>query len=277
MEASFYEYTKSAQRIKKFKCEEKCREIAAEYEKFNVENRVYEFFGEKLLEEAKEHYSMIFGDKDILKYLRERGVEPPNNKFFEYEKKIYDESKAVRDVFTYCFFDNKFQSNYYWYTLCQIVKAYNGKNGCVVTKTPIAYKSGNTRLWIEIDWSKEAEEYATKEKFIREAKNENPMWIMAACGGMCGILLSNIILVAFSAMNLDTLIALKIIENWVIFVFFCAIVFAIVGCTIVRKEEILRKSKKLSKQFDIHCDRIKETRASYFRVYEGTLTTKFYD
>lgn len=55
---SFYEYTKSAKDVKKFVCEEKCREIALAFDKFNADSGVYEFFGKILLEVAKDHYEM---------------------------------------------------------------------------------------------------------------------------------------------------------------------------------------------------------------------------
>ena len=51
-ESTILDYTKSAEEIRRFKLKEKCHEIAAEYERFNIENEVYEKFGQWLLEKA---------------------------------------------------------------------------------------------------------------------------------------------------------------------------------------------------------------------------------
>lgn len=135
MATSFYEYTKSAKDVKKFVCEEKCREIAFAFDKFNAESGVYEFFGDVLLEVAKEKYEMTFESTSIESYLKDKGLEPPKFEEIEIDESWYDESQDIRAICQNPYF-GKVSPDYYWYTLWKIAKEYNGKNGCVVTQSP---------------------------------------------------------------------------------------------------------------------------------------------
>lgn len=280
MEASFYEYTKSAQEIKKFKCEEKCREIAAEYERFNKENGVYEFFGEKLLEEAKENYCMDFSNRDIQNYLEEKRVKEPEGESIVAEKSWYDDSQDIRDVCT-LFYTKNLRANYYWYTLWRIVKAYNGKNGCVITKTPISYNSGNTRLWIEVDWSKKSEEYVTGEKYKREARESWRLLPCAIFGAIVGCFTPVaiwIIMFIIGILCVDN--PIENANNWIDLkrtIPFCTVVFCLIFSTILRKVMICQDIEQDSVEFNTHCKNIRETKSSYFDLGDGTVRNKFYD
>ena len=265
MEASFYEYTKSAKEIKKFKCEEKCREIAAEYERFNKENGVYEFFGEILLEVAKENYNMEFKESALSEYLKSKKVTPPESQWLEIEKSWYDESQAIRDVSPE-YGGHKSKTDYFWYTLWQIAKFYNCKNGCLVIRTPYKRFHRYDEYSFEMDWSKKAEEFSTGEKFLKESKENNPCLFNVFVGTVFGFLFFVISISLFWITSKITNIFDPILSHKVYFAVFWIISTIIYNCIVCRKKDISFDIEKFSKEFNNHCKRIQETMPSKFNL-----------
>lgn len=277
MEASFYEYTKSAQEIKKFKCEENCREIAAQYERFNKENGVYEFFGEKLLEEAKENYGMEFESNHIRKYLTSKNVDAPASENIEYDREWYKNSEAIKNVCPPYYKFNR--TDYFWYTIWRIAKEYNCKNGCVVTDTPKSYES-YTDNYLILDWSEEARNYATGEKYKREARESWKLFPVATFGAIVGCLTPVAIWIIMFVVGIFCVEnPIENANNWIDLrrtIPFCTIVFCLIFATGLRKVMISQDIEMDSVEFRTHCKNIEKTEPSSFDLENGKVKTNFY-
>lgn len=266
MDTSFYEYTKSAKDVKKFVCEEKCREIALAFDKFNAESGVYEFFGDVLLEVAKEYYEMTFESTSIESYLEDKRLEPPVFEKIEIEESWYDESQDIRNVSKRTYpGDSYITPNYYWYTLWKIAKEYNGKNGCVTTQSPTTkYPVG---YYFEMNWGKGASRITNDKKLMEEYEDEETM-------GMKILVFASIWIVVLFLILLCWMIAHNIpFLNSILYetdcfspfsiTFFTTIIsFAIWGFSKIKEINSYVNEQKL--KFIKHCKNIQENRESRY-------------
>ena len=261
-ESTILDYTKSAEEIRRFKLKEKCHEIAAEYERFNIENEVYEKFGQWLLEKAIDRYSVSFSSKDLCNMiLASNEVECPesfkiNGRLFDYEwcNELREICPNDLDI------KSQYKSMYSWYTLWRIVKAYNGKHGCVVTLTP-TYKW--SEIHFHLNWSQDASDCISKEKWRNEA--DRSKFEYKVLNGMIGLMLGFFLPVfPFVFFGIQTYLWV-----WITSI----ILFPILFIFPIRNLEIRRKMNKLSKSFQEHCEKINQTRDSEFDVEKGQLKT----
>lgn len=132
--STLYDYTRSAEELRVFELGETCSKIIHEYEMFNLQNDVYKMFGEWLLNEAKTKYSTVFTREDLIGFLNSRRVVPPDSVTIKAKKEDYDSCEKLRMLSSDCYWNykNGYESEYAWYTLWKIAKAYNKQNGCVV-------------------------------------------------------------------------------------------------------------------------------------------------
>lgn len=269
-ESTILDYTKSVEELRLFELSEKCREIAREYESYNIRNGIYEAFGEWFLEEAKDSYSTEFSSHDLAQIIRKKDIEPP--KVFLVERKYgdYDKCESLREIcvnvgITTC----RCESNYAWYTMWQIAKAYNGKHGCVVTEPPNYDCSYGGMIKISIDWSQDAVDCTTNEKWRMEAEKEELGVIASGFFGDLIWLFVWLVLALAIAITQERFIGFKtyLIPFIPIFVLFS---------TTIRSLSIKSYTKKLSKEYVKHCQNIKETKYSKFNVYAGKITRAGY-
>lgn len=254
--STLLDYTKSAEEIRKFKLKEECHKIAAEYEKFNIENRVYEKFGEYLLEKAKNSYSLGFDSGDLRKLLTESEAECPEQKKIDAMREDYFWCEELREIcpdewsFRMCY-----RSSYTWYTLWKIAKAYNGNYGCVVRVSP---RQKYSEFWFLLDWSQDANDCISKEKWRSEAKLEGIDKFYCWVIGFFADLLCTVFL--FCSFEIKTIFFV-----WFVSMFLLPIILRIlIGNFVVRK-----RMNILSKPFKYHCEKISQTKQSNFNVKCG--------
>lgn len=269
MATSFYEYTKSAKDVKKFVCEEKCREIALAFDKFNAESGVYEFFGDVLLEVAKEHYEMTFESTSIESYLKDKGLEPPEFKKIEIEEHWYDESQDIRAI-GQKFKCDEVMPDYYWYTLWKIAKEYNRKNGCVVDVSPRAkYDKRLRAYYFDIFWDKDAEECCSKDRWKKKAESMWPMKKMMLFGMIIGafspfLLWLVLITILFLPLGEKVSVISSVFFRFNFFIPESIISFAFLVSVVFRKIIINFEIEQDSFNFEKHCKNIQENRESRY-------------
>lgn len=266
LEGTILEYTKSAEELRLFELSEKCHEIAHEYELYNIQNGIYEAFGEWFLEEAKNGYSTTFTSYALSKIIFDKNIEPPKHQIIKTKEGDYEKCQALRDI---CVNGTRslggYKSNYAWYTLWKIAKAYNGKHGCIVTEPPSHndYRYGDP-ISFSIDWSQDAVDCTTNEKWRMEAEKEELGIIKSGIFGVfcwCFIWMVRIFIeICFC----DKIPSLHYFFIPVVPVFF---VFAFP----VRNFSIQKIMKKLSKEFVKHCQNIEQTKYSKFDVKNGKI------
>lgn len=269
VESTILDYTKSVEEIRLFELSEKCREIAREYESYNIRNGIYEAFGEWFLEEAKDSYSTEFSSHDLAQIIRKKDIEPPKVFLFERKYGDYDKCESLREIcvnvgITTC----RCESNYAWYTMWQIAKAYNGKHGCVVTESPNYDCSCGGMIKISIDWNQDAVDCTTGNKWMEEA--EEKIGIIGS--GIVGVFVwmvawVSVLFVIEIPKNISACLATFFIP---IIPVFCVFSFPI------RSFWVKREINKLSVEFVKHCQNIKETKYSEFNVYAGKIVRAGY-
>lgn len=206
-ETTFLDYTRSAEELRLFELNKKCREIAHEYEKFNIENGIYERFGELFLIEVKKGYNTTFTSNHLAKIIYDKKIELPKTYLIAAGKEDYEKCQSLRDI---CVNDTlslgSYKSNYAWYTMWKIAKAYNGKHGCVVTATPNRDWRSSEMLKIKMDWSQDAVDCITGEKWVYESKQKSigilTYWF----------LVSGVIFAIFTVLGV-LLVMLNVIQN----------------------------------------------------------------
>lgn len=269
-DSTLLEYTKTAEELRLFSLSEKCKEIAREYERFNIENGVYEFFAECLLKKAKTHYGMKFKDMKIEYFLYDKGIEPPAYKEINAEPKDYEKCEFLRKICK----ENDFHPDYYWYTLWEIAKAYNCKNGCVVVKAVGGDMWTNGILYIELDWSQQALDCITKEKWKEEAKEFTGGRILWFCLGLIVCLIASFLIVGAA---LIIMAESGIIEKgnvgegrmWIVWLL--ALMGTTIYCFPIRDRYLKKRIDGLSWKFDEHCEKISKNRCSSYNIDGGLL------
>lgn len=261
--STLLDYTKSAEEIRKFKLKEECHKIDAEYEKFNVENRVYEKFGEYLLEKAKNSYSLGFDSGDLRKILTESEAECPEQKKIDAMREDYFWCEELREIcpdewsFRMCY-----RSSYTWYTLWKIAKAYNGNYGCVVRVSP---REKYREFWFVLDWSQDANDCISKEKWRSESepsKSEKTLY------GLIGF-----VVVLFFPLFIFIVFGLKTnLFIWIVCICSTLVLFpSVIGELVCRK-----RMNVASKPFKDHCEKISQTKESEFDVESGKVIHQYY-
>lgn len=266
LEGTILEYTKSAEELRLFELSEKCHEIAHEYELYNIQNGIYEAFGEWFLEEAKNGYSTTFTSYALSKIIFDKNIEPPKHQIIKTKEGDYEKCQALRDI---CVNGTRslggYKSNYAWYTLWKIAKAYNGKHGCIVTEPPSHndYRYGDL-ISFSIDWSQDSVDCITGEKWRSDAEKEE-LGIIAS--GFFGCLIWIFIWVVWA-------MAIAITKDRFIGIKTCLIPlvpFFILFSTAIRNFSIKSSTKKLSVDFVKHCQNIEQTKYSKFDVKNGKI------
>lgn len=265
VESTILDYTKSVEELRLFELSEKCREIAREYESYNIRNGIYEAFGEWFLEEAKDSYNTTFGSYDLARIIRKKDIEPPEVFLVECNYGDYDKCESLREIcvnvgITTC----RCESNYTWYTMWQIAKAYNGKHGCVVTEPTHITPSNLSSLSICIDWSQNSIDCITREKWMEEAKeNKGSFWDWGLFGAVLWALIWFVWL-CIVLLSTDEFIGIAKL-------FVPAIPFFMVFALPFRKVSIRLEAERLSSDFTKHCQNINETKFSKFDVRIGKI------
>lgn len=268
-ESTLYDYTKSAEELRQFELREKCSKIAMEYERFNLENDVYKMFGEWLLEQAKTGYSATFTGKILDGFLKGRGVSAPRKVTIKAKESDYDSCERLR-VLSGKFYWNHadgYESDYRWYTLWKITKAYNHKNGCVVVDAP-SYLTSSGSVAIVLDWSKDAQDCITRERWRKDAKSSFVMLYLEGIAGFGGgfILWGGLwlILKTFVPTLCDTfLFGQPYIGTFLIglsFVLFCEFYLT------------KRQVDKCAVDFDTHCKNIQNARGGTYSIERDRVT-----
>lgn len=255
-ETTFLDYTRSAEELRLFELNEKCREVAHEYEKFNIENGIYERFGELFLIEVKKGYNTTFTSNHLAKIIYDKNIEPPKTYLIAAEEGDYEKCQSLRDI---CVNDTlslgSYKSNYAWYTMWKIAKAYNGKHGCIVTVTPNRDWMSSEMLKIKMDWSQNAIDCITKEKWKEEAnKIELGIITMALLGIFIWSFIWFVIYIFFNPANALPIYCIGAIE------------FAFLNAIPIRNFLISLKIYELSQKFKKHCENIEETKISEFDI-----------
>lgn len=266
-ESTLYDYTKSAEELRQFELREKCSKIAMEYERFNLENDVYKMFGEWLLNEAKTKYSVVFTSKDLIGFLNSRRVVAPDSVTIAAKKEDYASCENLRmlSIGYYWSYKSGYDAEYTWYTLWKITKAYNKKNGCIVINAP-RHEDGCVK--IDLDWSKDAQDCITRERWRKDAKSSFVMLYLEGIAGFGGgfILWGGLwlILKTFVPTLCDTfLFGQPYIGTFLIglsFVLFCE--FYLTN----------RQVDKCAVDFDAHCKNIQNTRGSTYSIERDRVT-----
>lgn len=261
-ESTLYDYTKSAEELRQFELREKCSKIAMEYERFNLENDVYKMFGEWLLEQAKTGYSATFTGKILDGFLKGRGVSAPRKVTIKAKESDYDSCERLR-VLSGKFYRNHadgYESDYRWYTLWKIAKAYNKQNGCIVVDAP-SYLTSSGSVAIVLDWSKEAQDCITHEKW---AENVNSKFDVIGCALESGVIASVISFVVL------VVLALFISDEQFLIPGFFALCLMFVLCPVfypkIKKVKISSLTDETAIKFYTHCKMIEETRYSRYNI-----------
>lgn len=260
--STLLDYTKSAEEIRKFKLKEECHKIAAEYERFNIENGVYEKFGEWLLDKAKDRYCTEFSQGDLVRMLTDREIECPGNYKIECDEDDYDWCEPLREI---CPKENSgygwIRSSYSWYTAWRIAKTYNCKHGCVVTKaTNIPWR--HSEVSFILDWSQDANDCISKKKWRSRIENS----FMSKVGfGLWGCMIWFFVwalIATIASLPNDKFIGMDSLFVTVVpaFLFFC---FP------VRNFLVSKRIESLSEPFKDHCEKISQTKQSNFNVKCG--------
>lgn len=264
-DSTLLEYTKTAEELRLFSLSEKCKEIAREYERFNIKNGVYEFFAECLLKKAKTHYSMKFKDVEIEYFLYDKGIEPPAYKEINAEPKDYENCEFLREICK----GYDFHPDYYWYTLWKIAKAYNCKNGCVVVKSVGGDMWTNGILYIELDWSQQALDCITKNKWRCKSENcvgNRFVWILLS--GFVSFFISAIIVfgVLIAIAEIGVIEKENILEGrfWIVWVLTLMSTWII--SFPVRDSSVNYELDYLSQEFDEHCKKISQNKCSSYNI-----------
>ena len=265
VESTILDYTKSVEELRLFELSEKCREIAREYESYNIQNGIYEAFGEWFLEEAKDSYNTTFGSYDLARIIRKKDIEPPEVHSIDHEYGDYKKCKDLRGI---CI-GGKFESDYTWYTMWQIAKAYNGRHGCVVTEPPHITPSNLSSLSICIDWSQNSIDCITREKWMEEAKENEGSFLNWGLFGAGLWALIWFVWLCIVFLSTDEFIGIAKL-------FVPAIPFFMVFALPLRKGSIRLEAEELSSDFTKHCQNIKETKYSKFNVYAGKIVRAGY-
>lgn len=264
-DSTLLEYTKTAEELRLFTLSEKCKEIAREYERFNIENGVYEFFAECLLKEAKTHYSMNFKAGNIEYFLNSKGLEPPTYEEINAEFQDYENCESLREICGGCCF----LPDYYWYTLWKIAKEYNCKNGCVVVESVGVDIWTNGMRYIELDWSQQALDCITKEKWKEEVKELSGSRLLWFWLGLIVCLMASFLIVGAA---LIIMAESGIIEKgnvgegkmWIVWIL--ALIGTTIYCFPIRDRYFKKRIDGLSWKFDEHCEKISQNRYSSYNI-----------
>ena len=258
-DSTLLEYTKTAEELRLFTLSEKCKEIAREYERFNIENGVYEFFAECLLKEAKTHYGMKFKDVEIEYFLYDKGIEPPAYKEINAEFEDYENCESLREICK----KYDFHPDYYWYTLWEIAKVYNCKNGCVVIRAVGGDVWKKEVLDIELDWSQQALDCITKNMWRGEAEKYTGSRL---CWFLLGLVFSFAVflLVGLILIVMDSKGIVVDKRMWIVFVF--NLLSIIISCFSIRNVYLKKKTDGLSWKFDEHCKKISQNKCSSYDI-----------
>lgn len=177
-----YNYTKSAQDIGILKANDAVVEIIGIFERFNIDNDVYSYFGEKLLEAAKHDYEYTFTEYDLRGYLGCKHNDDYSTKNYEIHNIVSEMENKYSDLINKANIDvlrkigyyknekyneKKFVISYFWYTFWEIAKTYNNKNGIIVTKTP----DYDGIITIKLEWSKKIKSVCDNTVWMKSVKS----------------------------------------------------------------------------------------------------------
>lgn len=260
MGSTLYDYTKSAEELRQFELREKCSQIAIEYERFNLENDVYKMFREWLLEQAKTGYSATFTSKDLNKLLNVRNIMQPDPVTIEAKDGDYDSCDKFRMLSSghYCSYKNGYESNYAWYIIWKITRAYNNKNGCIVINAP---RNEDGCVKINLDWSKDAQECITYKKWEEKANIEFDTIGYAIGSGVISSVISFIVFEIFAFFIPDE--QLSILRFFVLCLMFA---LYLVFYSRIKKVKISNLTEETAINFHTHCNMIEETRYSRYSI-----------
>lgn len=266
-DSTILDYTRSVEDIRKFKLKEECHKIAAEYERFNIENGVYEKFGEGLLEKAKDRYKAEFNNFHLTKIVTEMELECPESYKIKANIDDYDWCDQLREI---CPIEwrswGEFRSCYSWYTIWRIAKTYNCKHGCVVSCSPDLFVGG-TEIRFTLDWSQDASDCISKEKWRECAEDDLPNKLIFGCIGSCCWIVIWAIWAAIAAGCQSRFIGflpllIPVMPMFLLFSFSVRNIFVRMGMN------------KRSWQFESHCEKIEQTKVCYFNVKCGRKCSK---
>lgn len=261
-ESTLYDYTKSAEELRQFELGETCSRIIHEYEMFNLQNDVYKMFGEWLLDQAKTGYSAIFTSKILDEFLKGRGVSAPKKVIIKAKESDYDSCERLRVLSGkfYWNYADGYESDYKWYTLWKIAKAYNKQNGCIVVDAP-SHLTVSGSLAIVLDWSKDAQDCISHEAWKPHAQDTFSVgFCFTASLVICLVmdLIAMIILVFF------------IPDEQLLIPGFLGFVGAFVGAAFlyfhIKKITIASSMELYAEDFEAHCKKIEETRYSRYKI-----------
>lgn len=258
--STLYDYTRSAEELRVFELGETCSRIIHEYEMFNLQNDVYKMFGEWLLNEAKTKYSAKFTSFDLLDYIESKELSRPRSFDIEAEYKDRNDCKPFRMLSDGHRFDSSrpFKSDYGRYTLWKIAQAYNCKNGCVVTEIDPGSK-------IFLDWSKEAQDCITRERWRCDA--DCPLIVLLIAGACAGFLLWCVL---WNVLNrfVPALCNTFLVREPRPTMFLTTVIVVLLD----KFRNTKHRMNKLAWDFDTHCKNIEDARGSRYSIENDRVT-----
>lgn len=269
-----YNYTKTAKDIEDFKLKEIIVHIIGLFERFNISTGIYKYFGEVLLNSAKGGYNMTFSGHEIVKYLNKINrfdeflamnktiKEEYGYKLLKITPDIYKKDDSVRSIGKFnqnSFSKVIYEIDYFNYTLWEIAKKYNNKNGCIVVKTPDKYSD-----YIEIDWSKDATAIYDNSLWKNKIKSEKTTILTGII--TMSLIVSLVTLFAIYIIFYNS-IEIKILSLILLEVFFMASITAI-SKFYINKIFIPKLIKIYKKDYLKHCDNIQKYISSEFSIWK---------
>lgn len=257
-----YNYTKSSQDIEIFKANEAVVEIVGVFERFNIDNDVYSYFGEKLLEAAKHDYEYTFTEYDLRAYLSRKYNDDYSTKSCEIHSIVSEiENKysnlidkanidVLRKIGYYKsekYNEKKFVISYFWYTFWEIAKTYNNKNGIIVTKTP-DYEGIIT---IKLEWSEKIKSVCDNTVWMNNAKSRTKVDYFYV-GASSVIIIVVVLFIIFCIINPDFQSALKILKISL----GIAIIFNVLFLLITKKRVLSINLEDYKKHYTEYCNNI---------------------
>lgn len=263
--STLYDYTRSAEELRVFELGETCSRVIQEYEMFNLQNDVYKMFGEWLLNEAKTGYEAMFTEKILNKFLKDKDLTKPGKVYIKAKKSDLQSCEKLRELTSSRCWDERwngwggFETDYAWYTLWKIAKAYNCQNGCVVVDAP-SYLMYSGNVAIVLNWSKKAQDCISHDKWRDAAEEGESRFIYLFMGSGIGFLLGGL-----GCMALGEFFGIgELILSILLFAITC--VTGIVYVTLVRSCKINLYMEMFASDFEAHCKKIEETRYSQYEI-----------
>lgn len=257
-----YNYTKSAQDIEILKANEAVVEIVGIFERFNIDNDVYSYFGEKLLEAAKHDYEYTFTEYDLRGYLGRKYNGDYSTKNYEIHNIVTEMENKYSDLIDKANIDilrkigyyksekyneKKFIISYFWYTFWEIAKTYNNKNGIIVTETP----DYDGIITIKLEWSEKIKSVCDNTVWMNSAKSCTKVDYFSI-GALSVIIIVAVLFIIFCIINPDFQSVLKILRNSL-----CMTIIFNISFILTTKKRIFRANlEDYKKHYTEYCNNI---------------------